>query len=624
MSYADRVKETTTTTGPDTFVTAGAETRFRTFASGHAVGASGIPYCCESLSGAEWEIGLGTLVDATHLSRDTILASSNSGAIVSFSAGTKYLFETIPGSVLSKMAAPDAVAVTTVADPSVATILIEVGGAFKRITMNNFLTSLGTSVAQLNAAAALSDADLISVVQDGTNEVKVSLSTLKAYTGGGAAAATGVTMTGPTTGLVSVASSNFTIGVTPVGGTITGTVVVTPSDNGGGGTFTPTTVSLTSASPSATFTYTPSAAAGARTISVTNNGGLTNPSNITYTSTVSDTTAPTFSSAQVANASPTIVAVTMSETLANIAPVASAFTVSGGKTVSSVSISGAVVSLTCSAAYAYGDTITVQYTKPGSGNMLQDAAGNLTASFGPSTVTNNVITVPGAPTIGTATAGDASASVAFTAPASNGGSSITGYTVTSTPGSITATGTTSPISVTGLTNSTAYTFTVHATNSVGNSAESAASNSVTPAAASNVAYTISGYNGNAVRSTIDASAITASGSLKGINPGGTTQTTVGIYWNVNQTSGGAMAASAKSGWGTSSTNAPAEITQAQNTAAGSSINGMTPMTKGTAFGNNAYLWVSAGSGTTTWYFWIKPVDGAAYCVNPSGTTVTGA
>jgi hypothetical protein len=91
-------------------------------------------------------------------------------------------------------------------------------------------------------------------------------------------------------------------------------------------------------------------------------------------------------------------------------------------------------------------------------------------------------TVPGAPTIGTSTKGNTSASVAFTAPASNGGSPLTGYTVTSTPGGLTATGTTSPITVSGLTNGVAYTFTVHATNAKGNGPESAASNSVTPAA----------------------------------------------------------------------------------------------------------------------------------------------
>ncbi|MEQ6342500.1 MAG: fibronectin type III domain-containing protein [Gammaproteobacteria bacterium] len=91
-------------------------------------------------------------------------------------------------------------------------------------------------------------------------------------------------------------------------------------------------------------------------------------------------------------------------------------------------------------------------------------------------------TIPGAPVIGTATAGNAQATVGFTAPASNGGSAITGYTVTSSPGGITAIATAAPITVTGLTNGTAYTFTVTASNAVGQSAASGASNSVTPAA----------------------------------------------------------------------------------------------------------------------------------------------
>ena len=68
---------------------------------------------------------------------------------------------------------------------------------------------------------------------------------------------------------------------------------------------------------------------------------------------------------------------------------------------------------------------------------------------------------PGAPTIGTATVASAtSVSVAFTAPSSDGGSAITGYTATSSPGAITGTGASSPITVSGLTTGTAYTFTV--------------------------------------------------------------------------------------------------------------------------------------------------------------------
>lgn len=90
--------------------------------------------------------------------------------------------------------------------------------------------------------------------------------------------------------------------------------------------------------------------------------------------------------------------------------------------------------------------------------------------------------VPGAPTIGVATGGDAQASVAFTPPISNGGATITGYTVTATPGGITGSGTISPITVTGLTNGTPYTFKVTATNIAGTGTASAISNSVTPLA----------------------------------------------------------------------------------------------------------------------------------------------
>ncbi len=97
----------------------------------------------------------------------------------------------------------------------------------------------------------------------------------------------------------------------------------------------------------------------------------------------------------------------------------------------------------------------------------------------------STVTVPGAPTIGAATAGNASASIAFTAPASNGGATITAYTATcSASGQTTRTGsgTASPIAVSTLTNATAYACSVTATNSAGTSAASASVN-VTPVAA---------------------------------------------------------------------------------------------------------------------------------------------
>ncbi|MDQ2831318.1 MAG: fibronectin type III domain-containing protein, partial [Chloroflexota bacterium] len=87
--------------------------------------------------------------------------------------------------------------------------------------------------------------------------------------------------------------------------------------------------------------------------------------------------------------------------------------------------------------------------------------------------------LPSAPTGVGAAVSPLGMSVAFTPPRATGGAPVTGYTVTSSPGGITATGTTSPIMVTGLTNGVSYTFTAHATTSAGNGPESAPSNAVT-------------------------------------------------------------------------------------------------------------------------------------------------
>jgi hypothetical protein len=111
-----------------------------------------------------------------------------------------------------------------------------------------------------------------------------------------------------------------------------------------------------------------------------------------------------------------------------------------------------------------------------------NANGTSAASAASNSVTPQAPTAASAPVIGIATAGDGQASVAFAAPAMDGGSAITGYTVTSTPGGITATGTASPITVTGLTNGTAYTFAITASNAIGTSPVSETSNSVTPTA----------------------------------------------------------------------------------------------------------------------------------------------
>lgn len=98
---ADRVKETTTTTGTGTLNLAGAETGFITFVAGVAT-TSELDYCIVGQAGGgaagEWEVGTGVVTDASPdtLTRVTIHASSNAGAAVNFSAGTKDVFLTVP------------------------------------------------------------------------------------------------------------------------------------------------------------------------------------------------------------------------------------------------------------------------------------------------------------------------------------------------------------------------------------------------------------------------------------------------------------------------------------------------------------------------------------------------
>ena len=93
----DRVKETSTTTGTGDFTLAGAVQDFESFSSG--IGATNTTYYSIVNAGkGEWEVGLGTLSNATTLQRTTILSSSNSDAAVSFTSGTKDVFCTQPAS----------------------------------------------------------------------------------------------------------------------------------------------------------------------------------------------------------------------------------------------------------------------------------------------------------------------------------------------------------------------------------------------------------------------------------------------------------------------------------------------------------------------------------------------
>jgi hypothetical protein len=155
---------------------------------------------------------------------------------------------------------------------------------------------------------------------------------------------------------------------------------------------------------------------------------------------------------------------------------------------------------------------------------------------GPATTSNAVVpnSVPGSPTSVTATAGNALAMVQWTAPANNGGSAISGYTVTSNPGGLTATtnGITTQASVTGLTNGTQYEFTVTATNLSGVGLPSVPSNKVIPATVPDPPTAVTAMPGNSAASVQWSPPVSNGGSvITGYSvlssPGGFSATTTG-------------------------------------------------------------------------------------------------
>ena len=104
LVYADRVQETSTTTGTGTYTLAGAVTGFQGFS---AVGdANTCYYCAQEVDvngnpSGGWEVGLGTYTAAGGLlARTTILASSNGGAAVNWAAGTRRIFVVVPAAII--------------------------------------------------------------------------------------------------------------------------------------------------------------------------------------------------------------------------------------------------------------------------------------------------------------------------------------------------------------------------------------------------------------------------------------------------------------------------------------------------------------------------------------------
>jgi hypothetical protein len=186
LVVADRVRETTTTTGTGTITLAGAVTGYQSFS---VVGNANTTYYTIN-AGSQWEVGIGTYLGAgPTLSRDTVLESSNAGALVNFAAGVKDVFITYPA---EKSVYQDG---ATIAAGSA--VLPIANGGTNATTAANALTSLGAYPAT-NPSGYLSTVDL-------TTNVTGTLPVANGGTGASTLAANRVLLGNGTSALQTVA-----------------------------------------------------------------------------------------------------------------------------------------------------------------------------------------------------------------------------------------------------------------------------------------------------------------------------------------------------------------------------------------------------------------------------------
>jgi hypothetical protein len=263
---ADRVKDTSTTTGTGNITVSGsAPFGYRTFSTVLSV-ADTFYYAIQGQSTAEWEIGVGTYASTNQFARTTVLASSASGSAVSFSSGTKNVFITLAAARTLQLKSGDTPTAgsipygdgSTLSYSSVGTagqVLVSGGsgsptwssvgtGSVTSVAVSGGTTGLTTSGGPVTTSGTITIAGTLAIANGGTNgtatptagTIPYGTGTALAYsaagtsgqvlTSGGAGAPTWTTVTGTGT-VTSVNVSGGTTGLTYSGGPITGSGTIT-------------------------------------------------------------------------------------------------------------------------------------------------------------------------------------------------------------------------------------------------------------------------------------------------------------------------------------------------------------------------------------------------------------
>jgi hypothetical protein len=299
---ADRVKDTSTTTGTGNITVSGsAPFGYRTFSTVLSV-ADTFYYAIQGQSTAEWEIGVGTYASTNQFARTTVLASSAGGSAVSFSSGTKNVFITLAATRTLQLKSGDTPTAgsipygdgSTLSYSSVGTagqVLISGGsgsptwssagtGSVTSVAVSGGTTGLTTSGGPVTTSGTITLAGTLAIANGGTNSTATPTAGAIPYgtgtaldyssagtsgqvlTSGGSGAPTWTTVTG-TGSVTSVNVSGGSTGLTYSGGPITGSGTITMAGtlavaNGGTGVTTSTGSGnlVLSASPTLTGTTT--------------------------------------------------------------------------------------------------------------------------------------------------------------------------------------------------------------------------------------------------------------------------------------------------------------------------------------------------------------------------------